>query len=79
MRSKTVIAATFGMDSAEMEDYRYQMTRTSKAIYAIGNAYYTTGKNKPKDDMGGEWKPHQDQFWAGKGNTILWVCGVEQT
>lgn len=58
MRSKTIIAATFGMDSAEMEYYRYQMTRTSKAIYAIGNAYYTLEKTNPK------------MIWVVNGNRI---------
>jgi len=52
MRGKTVIASTLGVDSAEMEDYRYKSTRTRQPIYSIGKYYFAVGNTKPKDDVG---------------------------
>jgi len=72
MRSKSIIAATFGMDQSEIESYRYQSTRTKQAIYSIGEYYFSCGKRKPTEDVGGEWCMDRDQFWANENNTILW-------
>lgn len=66
-----VIATTLGMDYDELKEYRYQPGHTNRAIYAVGDYYYTTGKRKPKDDYA--WQEHRDQFWAKQKNTILWI------
>jgi hypothetical protein len=72
MRTKSIIAATFGLDSNDVEEYRYQSTRTRQAIYAIGNYYFTCGKRRPKDEVGAEWQMDKDQFWATQNKTVLW-------
>ena len=76
MRGAYIIAATFGTDSSGFEEYRYQPTRTSRAIYTLGD-YYAVGKTAPKDDVGQPWEKHPDQFWAEKYNTVLWVSKVK--
>ena len=70
----SIIAATFGSDSSDMADYLYKSTRTTRPIYAIGSYYFATGTTPPKDDVGTPWEKHQDQFWAAKNSTILWVA-----
>ena len=40
MRAKAIIAATFGLDSKDVEEYRYQPGRTQQAIYAMSNYYF---------------------------------------
>lgn len=73
----TVIASTFGMDSAGFEgDYRYQPTRTSRAIYAIGDDYFAVGKTAPKDEVGQPWIKHQDQVFAQQYGTTLWMAAA---
>jgi hypothetical protein len=72
MKSKSIIAATFGIDQAEMENYRYQPTRTKQAIFTMGEHYFSCGKRKPTEDVGGEWCIDMDQFWANENSTILW-------
>lgn len=70
-----VIAATFGVDLAEMSECRYQPTRfTSPAVYTFGNDYYAAHKTKPRHKVGGEWTPVADQFWAEKAGTIVWTA-----
>lgn len=50
MKGSYVIASTLGMCIDDFEwDYRYQPTRTTRAIYSIGDSYYATGKTRPKD------------------------------
>jgi len=73
MSTPGIIAATFGWDQSEVKDYRYQDTRTSQAIYAVGDRYFAVGKRAPKDVVGGPWRPHADQVFAQRENTILWV------
>lgn len=73
-----VIAATLGQDINELADNRYQPTRMSRAIYGFDNRYFAVGKRAPKDKVGGAWQIHPDQFWAAKGNTILWFCEVSR-
>jgi hypothetical protein len=72
MRSKTIIASTYGIDQSEIENYRYQSTRTKQPIYSIGEYYFSCGKRKPTDDVGHEWCIDIDQFWAEQNKTILW-------
>ena len=69
---RNTIASTFGLDVSELADYRYQPTRTTRPIYAIGDIYVASGLKPPKDDVGEPWKEHSDQFWA-KGKTKVWV------
>jgi hypothetical protein len=69
---KHIIAATLGLDMAELEDYRYQPTRTKRPIYAIGDVYVATGLKPPKEDVGAPWQQHPDQFWAN-GKTTIWL------
>lgn len=68
-----IIASTMGWDISEPADYRYQPTRTRQAIYAVGNRYLAVGKREPKDDVGGPWQRHTDQFFAERAGTVLWV------
>jgi len=70
---KHIIAATFGLDIAELGDYRYQPTRTTRSIYAIGDIYVAAGRKPPKDDVGAKWEEHKDQFWT-KGQTTIWIA-----
>jgi hypothetical protein len=72
MKAKAIIAATFGLDSGDVEDYRYQPSRTQQPIYAIDSYYFACGKRKPKDEVGAEWQIHKDQFWAEQNKTVLW-------
>jgi hypothetical protein len=72
MRSKTIIASSIGFDVADMEDYRYQPTRTKQPIYAVGEHYYACGKRKPTDEVGAEWLIDREQFWAEQNQTIFW-------
>ena len=60
-RSDHIIAATFSTDARSVREARYQEGRTSRAIYAIGDRYYATGKTPPTDDVGGSWAAHSDQ------------------
>lgn len=73
MKGSYIIAATFCTDCAGFEDYRYQPTRTARAIYAIGDSYFAVGKRPPKDVVGESWQKWPDQFWAEKYGTVLWV------
>jgi hypothetical protein len=73
MKTPTILANTFGIDINDISDYRYQSTRTSQAIYAIGEQYFAIGKRKPKDVFNTSWEMFSDQFWAKQGNTVIWV------
>lgn len=76
MRANYIIAASFGWDSRDVSEYRYQRY-TSPSVYAIGDRYFAVSKTKPKHkDVGGEWMKHTDQFWAEKNGTTIWVCGA---
>jgi hypothetical protein len=70
---KHIIAATLGLNIADLGDYRYQPTRTTRPIYAIGNIYVAAGHKPPKDNVGAKWEEHQDQFWTN-GQTTVWVA-----
>ena len=71
------IAATLGFDLPEMKDYRYQDTRTTRAIYSIGDSYFAVGKTAPKDKVGKPWFKAKDQFWAEHSNTVLWESAID--
>lgn len=73
MSTQAIIGSTFGWDVGEVSEYRYKATRTSRAIYSIGDAYFAVGTTPPADDVGEPWVPHSDQFWAQKAGTTLWV------
>jgi hypothetical protein len=74
---RTAIAGTCGMDTAELSDCRYKSTRTSRAIYSVGDQYFAAGAKPPTDKVGGPWREHPDQFWAKRANTVVWVCDME--
>jgi hypothetical protein len=76
-QGNTIIGATFGCSSRDVSDLRYQSTRTTRAIYAIGDKYYAVGHDRPTDDVGGPWRRHSDQFFASRYGTILWVAEME--
>jgi hypothetical protein len=77
MRGAAIIASTFGIDVSGFEaDYRYQPTRTTRAIYAIGDGYYAVGKSAPKDEVGNPWELAKDQCWAGQNGTKLWYSAM---
>jgi len=51
------IAFLIGYDLAEMSDYRYQSTRYTVAVYAIGDSYYCApGPGKKLPDVGYNWE-----------------------
>lgn len=73
MKTPTILANTFGIDINDISDYRYQSTRTSQAIYAIGEQYFAVSKKQPKEVFNTSWKMFSDQFWANQSNTTIWV------
>jgi len=78
MNAKEILAATLGWDIGEVSECRYQRY-AAPAVYSIGNQYFAVNKTKPKhDDVGGEWQPHTDQFWAEPDGTTVWVCETEE-
>lgn len=72
--ARTALAATLGMDSRELSEYRYKDTRTTRAIYCAGGAFWATGKTAPADDVGEKWVKAPEQFWAEKAGTIVWMA-----
>jgi hypothetical protein len=69
-----ILAATIGWDMAEVSECKYQRY-TSPVVYAIGGRYLAVSKTKPRHaDVGVEWKPHFDQFWAERAGTTVWAC-----
>lgn len=76
MNANQVLAATFSWDVSEAKECRYQDTRTKCPIYSVGDKYYAVSKTEPKDKVGGPWRQHNDQYFAGKKNTVVWVCDM---
>ena len=72
-RASTIIAKTFGIDSAEIESYRYQSTRTPFPVYAIGNRYFCVRATQP-DHYDFAWTPYSDQFFANLEHKVLYVA-----
>jgi hypothetical protein len=69
---KKLIASTLGLEISELDDYRYQPTRTSRPIYAIYDFYIASGIKPPKDVVGQPWEKYPDQFWATDKTVIWW-------
>jgi hypothetical protein len=77
MSTQKVISSTFGIDQAELSEYRYQPTRTKQAIYSIGDRYFACGNKTPQDEVGRDWMVETDQFFAKQSGTILWSSKVK--
>lgn len=77
-RANEIIGGTLGMSLSEINEYRYQATRTTIPIYAVGNTYYCCPRQyqtPPKLD-GIKWQPHKDQFWAERSNRVMYSADV---
>ena len=73
--ARAALAATIGLDLAELSDYRYQSTRTPFAIYTFGEWYFATSPEKPKWKMkfeDGDWEEHPDRHFAQQAGTRIW-------
>jgi hypothetical protein len=73
--SANIIAATFSTDGASIREYRYQSTRTRRAVYAVSDQYFCVCARKP-NEMGLAWREHADQFFAQREGTTLWVADM---
>lgn len=70
------------LSCSDLKDYRYQPGRTGKhSIYVFGDDYFCASKTEPKWKPGPDcvWEKFQDQFWAEKAKTVVWVCRVSET
>jgi hypothetical protein len=67
------LSATIGMTPQELREYRYHAGKTSRAVYAIGDVYYTQGKTRPVM-LGMDWIKHSDQYHAERANTSIWTA-----
>jgi hypothetical protein len=73
MNASAILASTLGWDIREVPEYRYQRY-TAPAVYLVGDCYFAVYKTKPKhSDVGADWHPHPDQFWADRAGTTVWV------
>lgn len=68
--TKEVIATAVSYDMAEIEEYRYQSTRTSIPVYAIGDEYLCAPTRAQKLPKGWNWKARgtylgRDVYTAG--------------
>jgi hypothetical protein len=70
--TRTALAATTGLDTSELDDYRYQAGRQSRAVYCVDDFYFCAGKTKPTFLPGINWEPLGDQFWAQQAGTVIW-------
>ncbi len=78
MSHRLIVASTVGYDAAEIGEYRYQPTRTKDPIYSIGDRYFSVTSGKPpRDEVGDEWRKHDDQFYAEKAGRVIWVCDLK--
>jgi hypothetical protein len=81
MTSTHALAATVGIDPAELSDYVYQPSKFYRPrIYAIDSRYFCTGKSKPAAGLHLaelSWTPTRDQFWAKKANTTIWEASTQ--
>jgi hypothetical protein len=62
-QAKEIIAFVTGQDYDDMEDMRYQSTRTSIPVYTIGNEYFccpTARQKLPKGEY--DWKPYSKAY-----------------
>lgn len=76
-KQQEALAATLGMDVAELREYRYQPTRTAIPVYAIGDTYYCVSQTNPGNLNGMNWERMSDQFWAEMAKTVCWKSEVE--
>ena len=53
--AREAIATHLGYDYAEMEDYRYQPTRTTVPVYAVREAYYCAPTSRQAPPIGWRW------------------------
>jgi hypothetical protein len=76
--TRHAVACYLGFDAAEMEDYRYQPTRTPCPVYAVGNDYFTASKGrapKPGTFPNPEWswqKIEEAQFYGSQLGWCIW-------
>lgn len=54
--TKEIIATAVSYDMAEIEEYRYQSTRTSIPVYAIGDEYLCAPTSSQKLPKGWNWR-----------------------
>lgn len=78
MSGAAIIGATFGCDSREISECRYQPTRTPCAVYAISDRYFTVNQHQPVGLLDRTWQQHTDQFWAQQAGTVLWVADASE-
>ena len=76
-KQQEALAATLGMDIAELRDCRYQETRTWMPVYSGGENYYCTSQTNPGNLLGLRWGKMKDQFFAERANTVCWVAHME--
>lgn len=77
-RANEIIGATLLLDVSEVNEYRYQSTRTSAPVYAMSHGYYccpTVGKKPP---TGWRWRKAKDQFFAQRDGRVLYVADTEE-
>jgi len=73
-QAATVVAETIGWDVSEVREYQYQPSRlSSPAVFAIGDRYFAVHPTKPRHDLGGEWREHDDQFFTRGTERKVWV------
>jgi hypothetical protein len=77
MTANAALAATLGMSTRELAEYRYQQTRTVHAVYAVGETYYCARAKQPTE-LGIRWKPLADQFWAKRAGTVVWSANEQE-
>lgn len=74
MTSHAALAATLGLTTSELSEYRYQPHRHPHAVYSIAEHYYCARASHPTALPDLKWERLPDQFWAEKAETILWVA-----
>ena len=74
-QAATVVAETIGWDVADVRECQYQPSRySSPSVFAIGDRYFAVHSAKPRHDLGGEWREHDDQFFAKGTQRKVWVA-----
>lgn len=73
MKTKNILAESLGFDRRELAEYRYQSTRYTPAVYAVGDEYFTQSAKEPVHVEGISWQKYRDQFWAERAGTCVWV------
>lgn len=61
-----------------INEFQYQPGRTgNESIFTDGTNYFAIQKRKPRFDVGVEWVPHADQFWANRLKLVFWVARIK--